>query len=52
VSAADVEHGNLAQAVAAARASGGWAGRTRAERTRRRNAMRAVGAALARKAVV
>jgi hypothetical protein len=52
VSAADVDPSNLAQAVAAARASGGWAGSTRTERTRRRTAMRALGAAWVRKAVV
>ena len=39
-------------AVVAARASGGWAGNTRAERTRRRAAMRVMGTVLFRKAVV
>ncbi|MDM7949468.1 metal-dependent hydrolase [Hydrogenophaga sp.] len=52
VFAADLEHGHLAQTVAAARASGGWAGSINTERTRRRTAMRAVGAAWVRKAVV
>jgi inner membrane protein len=46
VLAEEVQANAMAHAVAAARGSGGWTGRTRAERTQRRAAMQVMGAAI------